>query len=109
MVFKVILGCILTLYSVLSLFAFLTNKTIKMSPLRTTVCVVSCVLIFISNAGLIWHKDFFPWTLVAGIILLQVIALRNGFLLYGRPNWRHHIVRLVFSVFIIWLYVGNLG
>lgn len=105
MIFKVILGCILTLYSALSLFAFLTNKTIKTSSFRTAVCVISCALIFISNAGFILHKDFFSWTLVSGIILLQVIALRNGFLLHSRPNWLHHFVRLMFSVFIIWFYI----
>lgn len=105
MVFKVILCCILTLYSSLSLFAFVTNKTIKTSVFRVAICVISCVLVFISSVGILFHNIFFSWTLVTGIVLLQAIALMNGFLIHSRPNWLHHFIRMIFSVLIIWFYI----
>lgn len=105
MVFKIILSFVLILYSILSLFAFLSNDKIKTSEFKVAICVISCFLIFISSAGILLYKVFFVWTLVAGIILLQIIALINGFLLHARPNWLHHFMRLIFSIFIIWFYM----
>lgn len=103
MIFKIILGCFMIFYSIVSLFAFLTNKEIK--TYRVALGVVSCVLIFVSMAGLIIHKDFFAWMLLLGLVLLQIIALMNGYTLHKRPNWLHHIVRMIFSIFIIWSYI----
>lgn len=105
MIFKIILGCLMIFYSIVSLFAFLTNKEIKTSLYRVALGVVSCVLIFVSMAGLIIHKDFFAWMLLLGLVLLQIIALMNGYTLHKRPNWLHHIIRMIFSIFIIWSYI----
>lgn len=106
MIFKITLGCIITIYSALTLFAFLSNKQIKASPVRVVVCIVSCALLFASNAGLVLYKYFFIWTLCAGLLLLQVMTLLNGFLLHKRPHWLHHFIRLMFSIIIIVFYIS---
>lgn len=42
--------------------------------------------------------------LYSGLFLLMIVAIINGFILNGFPNWQHLLVRIIFSIFIIWLY-----
>lgn len=82
----------------------MTNKELRKSALRLVLCIVSCILILISNIGLISYNVFFMWTLCIGLLLLQILAVLNGLMLHKRPNWLHHFIRLIFSIFIIIFY-----
>lgn len=102
---KIVLGLIIALYSLLFLYAFLSNKELKKSAFRLVLCIVSCGLILISNIGFALNKEIFIWTLCTGLLLMHALAVMNGYLLHKRPNWSHHIIRLVFSALIVLSYI----
>jgi len=42
--------------------------------------------------------------LYSGLLLLMIVAIMNGFILNGFPNWQHLLARFILSAFIIFLY-----
>jgi len=102
---KIALGLIIALYSLMFLYAFLSNKELKKSPLRLVLCIVSCGLILVSDIGFAMYKEIFIWTLCTGLLLMHALAIINGYVLHKRPNWSHHIIRLVFSSLIVLSYI----
>ena len=42
--------------------------------------------------------------LYSGLLLFIIVAIINGFMLNGFPNWKHLLVRFLLSAFIIFFY-----
>lgn len=60
------------------------------------------VLIFLSASilliGVLWH---YYALMMTGIVGIWCSAFYNGFLLHGKPNIRHHLVRGVISLLMM--------
>lgn len=44
------------------------------------------------------------YLLVTGLISIHIAAIDNGYKMYGKINFKHHIIRLIISILIIVLY-----
>lgn len=98
-----ILCLILTvLYSlmntIISIIGFKSQKTtLSSSSLMFLGGFLTFLSIFLTN-----YSIFF---LIIGLILIHISAINNGLKLYGKINPKHHIIRLVFSLLLIILYI----
>lgn len=43
--------------------------------------------------------------LLIGIILIHIAAINNGIKMYGKINLKHHLIRFIFSITLIVLFI----
>ncbi|HCW53076.1 MAG TPA: hypothetical protein DG753_04895, partial [Clostridium sp.] len=60
--------------------------------------ILGSIIVLISNLGIILSAMRFIVILFMGIILINSSAVLNGYKLYGKPHWKHHISREIYSL-----------
>ena len=103
MVFKIILLAILILYGCITLFAYMINDKIEKDRIKTFIYTVIGVSLIISALGLFINANFII-LLVLALIGLHLISIYNGYIMYKKPNWKHHGIRLIISIVLIYSY-----
>jgi hypothetical protein len=63
--------------------------------LLVAVVAFAAVLLLLAQAAVVVAL------LAAGLIGIALLAIANGYWMYGRPNWGHHAVRLGFVVVVL--------
>jgi hypothetical protein len=53
--------------------------------------------------GVVFEYDFIC-LLIAGLILIHIAAINNGFKMYGKVHFKHHAARVMISLLIIIFY-----
>ncbi|MFA5523400.1 MAG: hypothetical protein WDA24_03495 [Tissierellales bacterium] len=90
-----------TVYGLLNLIAGLTQiKQKKIDTWSSIVIIVGGVLIAIS---VIFSSkgSYFFYLLLLGLIIIHIATIRNGIKMFGKLNWKHHIVRFLISLTLV--------
>lgn len=97
-------SCVYGILMILSVIAKASANKTKLFTFNNTVWMIGCILIISANAGVYIKNWLFFVCLIVGLILTHAIAIKNGYEFYGKPNWRHHVIRFSISVLLIFLY-----
>lgn len=100
-----ILFLFMNLYSFLTLYALQNKEIVQKSVLRSLCGIIGSILITVSSIGLIRSSYIFISLLVSGLLLIHIFAILNGYLLHGKLNYRHHLIRLIISIIIVSCYI----
>lgn len=106
MIFKIIYIILVTVYSLLLIFASLKSSGDNVSNLtkEKILMIAGSVLTLLSSLAIL--KLYLPYVflLSSGLILIHITSILNGFKLHGKLNLSHHIVKFVISAVIIFLF-----
>ncbi|EKT8876236.1 hypothetical protein CJ755_003096 [Listeria monocytogenes] len=94
---KFIFYCLVYVYGIAmggSSIALFKENTISLW--LTIFNILGSLLLFLTPLSKIF--------LYSGLLLLIIVAIVNGFILNGFPNWKHLLVRFILSISIIFLY-----
>ncbi len=96
----IIIGYSLTvLYGLLSaIVAVLGIKETK--KYSTIIMLIGAIELICSSIYLTYQNDFI-WGVVLGLILIQTAAIINGYAIYGKFNFKHQIIRLIFGIILL--------
>ncbi|WP_139243455.1 hypothetical protein [Anaerocolumna xylanovorans] len=102
MVIKIVYTLLVGAYSILLLLSAIKELREKNTDSGNKLIFIGSILLFFSILP-VWVVDFgaYFFVLLAGLVIIHTGALMNGYKLYGRPHFQHHIVRLVFTVVIL--------
>lgn len=100
-----ILLLFINLYSLLTLYALQKKQIVQESIIRSLCGIIGSVLITVSSIGVIRSSYFFVSLLVVGLLLIHIFAILNGYLIHGKLNYRHHLIRLIISIVIVRWYI----
>lgn len=92
----------ITLYALLTMAAAIAHLLSK--DISITLIVGLFISAFITLTSLMISSKLLSLdTLLLGLLGISVFTLANGYHLYGRPHWSHHLIRLVvhIAIFVI--------
>lgn len=95
----VILSCV---YSAMIIVTALMKSTYNICKY---LFVIGSVLLLISTIGIVTINIKYIIAALSGIILINLAAVINGYKLFGKPHWKHHILRGIYSAIIILLFI----
>jgi membrane-bound ClpP family serine protease len=79
-------------------------KQDKLNWWSILIMIIGALLVILSVVcGVVLGYDFIC-LLIAGLLLIHVAAINNGFKMYGKVHFKHHAARLMISLFIITFY-----
>ena len=97
-----ILGLI---YGILSILAGIIQFTKKTTGLfSNSLMIIGGILVAIV-AAFSSHLKLPLLFLILGLMLIHISAILNGKKLYGKIHLNHHIIRLIFSIILIVLFI----
>jgi len=97
-----LLGIILaTMYGVLTSISGVLQLKEKQIPFLSAVSMFIFGALIVLTALLIMVHSIMFTLLLFSLLVIHIVALINGFYLFGRINISHHFFRLVISLFII--------
>ncbi|BCN29880.1 hypothetical protein [Anaeromicropila herbilytica] len=103
MIIKCVIEIVLLIYVMLSILAYVLSKDIEKTKVKSIVYLLVGVL-EVLTIGM--FNSVYSMIPLAGVLLiLWSCAVHNGYKLYGKPNWKHHIIRASVSVGMYLLYV----
>ena len=106
MLFKIIYIILVTVYSLLLIFASLKSSGDSVSNLtkEKILMIAGSVLTLLSSLAIL--KLYLPYVILlsSGLILIHITSILNGYKLHGKLNLSHHIVKFVISAIIIFLF-----
>jgi hypothetical protein len=96
------------IYGLLTIFAGVSMAKIgKVQSWAAWGFVLFGILLVAACIAALLHFSLALWVLVIGLLGIHVIAINNGYKLFGRLNPSHHLVRLLISVVLVGLtYLG---
>jgi hypothetical protein len=96
------------IYGLLTAFAGLSMLRIGKVQVWAAWGFFLCGMLLVA-AGILalLHSSLALWILVIGLLGIHVLAINNGYKLFGKLNPSHHLVRLIISVVLVGLtYLG---
>ena len=91
---------VVIVYGGLTVFAGATQlKQRKISTLSSFTMIVGGFLIILSSIKGTVLEYYTFYTLILGLLLIHFSAINNGFKLYGKINIKHHLIKLIISIF----------
>lgn len=99
-----------SIYGLLSIIAGVSQRNNAISRIRNSGLyglVSGGLLILLSIIGIITNRQIFVISLIAGLLVLHIIAIYNGRIAYGKINIKHHLIRLLLSIWLVALFLMN--
>lgn len=99
-----------SIYGLLSIIAGISQRNNAISRIRHSGIyglVGGGLLILLSIIGIITSQLYFVISLIVGLLILHIVALYNGRITYGKINVKHHLIRLLLSIWLVALFLMN--
>lgn len=80
------------------------QKQRKLSIQATLLTITGGALVLVSAILNYTSKDSVIYILVLGLVIIHFTSIRNGIELYGKINYKHHIIRLAVSLLILGMF-----
>ncbi len=111
MILKIVYIIFVSLYSILLLVSSVkaigenTKKKEKKIDTGNLFILGGSVLQFFSILPLLSEQfTNYIFVLLTGLVFIHIGALVNGYKKYDKPHWQHHIVRLILSIIILYVF-----
>lgn len=95
MILKIAIGA----YGALSLVAAIAQGKYKNITVGSALLMGTGGLLII--ATLFINSVLSVYVLAAGVLLVHISAIINGYKMYGRINKSHHLIRIIASIFLV--------
>lgn len=97
-----LLGSYLTL---VMLAVAVDRRGARKIPVQNAILTAFSVLVTILSTYLYWVQDSSLTFLgvVVGLLGISALALHNGFYIHQRPNYTHHVIRLMWHLLLLGL------
>ncbi|GAF36527.1 hypothetical protein [Lentilactobacillus farraginis] len=89
----------------ITIYALLTMAATVMHLFSKDISLLLVVALFLSafitlTSLMIVSRILSLDTLLLGLVGISIFTFANGYYLYGRPHWSHHLIRLALHVAI---------
>lgn len=94
------------IYGLLNILAGSIQIKERKIPLWSIITMIFGGLLIGLGAIFIYVIDFyFFYVFITGLVLIHISTIFNGLKMYGKINPKHHIIRLIFSLILIVLFI----
>lgn len=90
------------LYGLLIIFSYFKSKV---HGVIRIIALIGSLLLIISNIGIITLNIKYVMFAIIGVFLINSSSLINGYKMFGKPHWKHHIIKGIFSIVMIFMYI----
>lgn len=103
---KIFVLALLSLYLILTAASVLVDQiSQKRLPARKGLLVLFSILLTVifTYLYLVLDKSSAIYGIGFSLFTLFVVAINNGFYLHGKPHFKHHLIRLIWSIVLLFL------
>ena len=101
----IVLSCAYGALSVIAALSLFKNGKAKVRLGGILIMVLGGALLILSNFDMLFRIELLYAFLIAGLALLHISAIINGYYTQGKLNIKHHLVRLIVSAVLIVLFI----